>query len=109
MDDEELEKLREEKLEEMQGQSDEEREEAREQQKESLKQEAYQHMTQEAISRLGNVRAARPELAHAVTAQIARLGKSGRIDKVDDGSLKDILRELQKDKEENQGNISFRR
>lgn len=109
MDDEELEKLREEKLDEMQEQSDEEREEAREQQKESIKQEAYQHMTQEAISRLGNVRAARPELAHAVTAQIARLGKTGRIDKVDDDSLKDILRELQKDKEENQGNISFRR
>ncbi|MFB6241461.1 MAG: DNA-binding protein [Candidatus Nanosalina sp.] len=109
MDEDELEKLREEKLDEMQEQSDEEREEAREQQKESIKQEAYQHMTQEAISRLGNVRAARPELAHAVSAQIARLGKSGRIDKVDDDSLKDILRELQKDKDQNQGNISFRR
>lgn len=109
MDDEELEKLREEKLEEMQEQSDEDHEEAREQKKESIKQEAYQHMTQDAISRLGNVRAAKPELAHAVAAQIARLGKSGRINRVDDDSLKDILRELQKDKDQNQGNISFRR
>jgi programmed cell death protein 5 len=109
MDEDELEKLREEKLDEMQEQSDEEKEEAREKQKESIKQEAYQHMTKDAISRLGNVRTARPELAHAVSAQIARLGKSGRIDKVDDESLKDILRELQKDKEKNQGNISFRR
>ena len=110
MDDEELEKLREQKrqeLEEQQGDID--REEALEEQKESIKQEAYQHMTKEAISRLGNVRAANPELAHAVSAQIARLGKMGQIKQVDDDSLKDILQELQKDKEENKGNISFRR
>jgi len=110
MDEEELERLREQKrqeLEEQQGDIDQE--EALEEQKESIKQEAYQHMTKDAISRLGNVRAANPELAHAVSVQIARLGKMGQIKQVDDESLKDILKELQKDKEENKGNISFRR
>ena len=110
MADEELEKLREQKAENLKEQQDTEaQEEAAQQQRESIKQEAYQHMTSEAISRLGNIRAAKPELAHAVSAQIARLGKSGRINKVDDDSLKDILRELQNDKEKNEGNISFRR
>ncbi len=110
MDDEELEKLREKKRRQLHDQRDsQDQEKALEEQKESIKQEAYQHMTKDAISRLGNVRAANPELAHAVSAQIARLGEMGRIDTVDDDSLKDILRELQKDKDENTGNISFRR
>ena len=89
--------------------SEEDAEERIEEQRESVKQEAYQYMTQDAISRLGNVRAAKPELAHGVTAQIARLGKAGRIGEVDEESLKEILRELQNEKEGNSGNISFRR
>ena len=109
MDEDELEKLREEKKEELQQGSDQDHEERLEEQRESVKQEAYQYMTQEAISRLGNVRAAKPELAHAVSAQIARLGEMGRIGEVDDDSLKDILRELQDEKQEDKGNISFRR
>lgn len=109
MDDEELEKLGEQRDNLKEQQDAEAQEESAQQQRESIKQEAYQHMTSEAISRLGNLRAAKPELAHAVSAQIARLGKSGRINKVDNDSLKDILRELQNDKEKNEGNISFRR
>ena len=109
MDEDKLEKLREKKKEELQQGSDQDHEEQLEEQRESIKQEAYQYMTQEAISRLGNVRAAKPELAHAVSAQIARLGKMGQIGEVDDGSLKDILRELQDEKQDNSGNISFRR
>ena len=110
MDDKELEKLREEKRNELESSKDTETsEDTLEERRECIKQEAYQHMTQDAISRLGNVRTANPELAHAVSAQIARLGQTGRIGKVDDNSLKDILRELQSDKEENKGNISFRR
>ena len=89
--------------------NDRDREEKIEEQRESVKQRAYQYMTQDAISRLGNVRAAKPELAHGVTAQIARLGEMNRIGEVDEESLKEILRELQKEKQDNSGNISFRR
>lgn len=108
MSDDELEKLREEKRKELQEQQQDQGEQV-EQQRQAVKQKASQYLTDEARSRLGNVRAARPELAQSVEMQIARLGESGRIQKVDDDSLKDILRDLQKDKEDSKGNISFRR
>ena len=108
MSDDELEKLREEKRKELQEQQQNQEEQV-EQQRQAVKQKASQYLTDEARSRLGNVRAARPELAQSVEAQIARLGETGRIQKVDDDSLKDILRDLQKDKEDSKGNISFRR
>ncbi len=107
--DDELEKLREEKKKELQEEDEKSQEEALEEQRESVKQEAYQHMTKDAISRIGNVRAAKPELAHAVLTQIARLGEMKRIGEVDEESLKEILRELQDEKQEDKGNISFRR
>jgi len=107
--DDELEKLREEKRKELQEGDSQSDEEALEEQRESVKQEAYQYMTKDSISRIGNVRAAKPELAHGVLAQIARLGEMGRIGTVDEESLKEILRELQDEKQEDKGNISFRR
>ena len=108
MSDDELERLREEKRKELQEQQQSQEDQV-EQQRQAIKQKASQYLTDEARSRLGNVRAARPELAQSVEAQIARLGETGHIQKVDDDSLKEILRDLQKDKEDSKGNISFRR
>ncbi|NMI89137.1 hypothetical protein GLU26_01370 [Nanohaloarchaea archaeon] len=107
MDEDELEELRQRKAEQLQEEGDEsgDREEER---RESLKQKAYQYMTQDAISRLGNIRAAQPQLADKVTSQIARLGELGQLKQVDDNTLKQILKELQDEKQDT-GNISFRR
>ncbi|MFB6207895.1 MAG: DNA-binding protein [Candidatus Nanohaloarchaea archaeon] len=106
MDDEELEKLREEKLDELQ---DEGEEDARENRKKQVKQLAAQYLTKDAKSRLGNIRAADPEKAHALETQIARLGQAGQVDRVTDEQLKEILKSLQKDRKGKESNISFRR
>ncbi len=98
----ELEELRQEKASEI-----EQNEEAREKQREQVKQKAAQHLTGEARSRLGNIRAAKPELASAIETQVARLGEMGQVDKVDDEQLKKILKELQGSTEDT--NIRFRR
>ena len=103
MDEDELEELRQQKAEQLQEEGDREEERL-----ESLKQKAYQYMTQDAISRLGNIRAAQPQLADKVTSQIARLGELGQLKQVDDDTLKQILKELQDEKQDT-GNISFRR
>jgi programmed cell death protein 5 len=110
MPDDELEKLREEKMKKMQEQQQSQEDQLEEQRK-NIKQQASKYMTSDAVSRLGNVRAAKPELAHSVEAQVARLGQMGRIEEngMTEDHLKEILRDLQKDQEENEGNISFRR
>lgn len=102
VDDEELEKLREEKREELQ--QSEDREEDRKKQVKNL---ASKYLTKEARERLGNIRAARPELASSIEQQIATLGRSGRIEKIDDDQLKQILKEVQGSGEE--PDIKFRR
>lgn len=101
-DEEELEKLREQKKEELS-----ERESQEEDRKEQIKQLASQYLTKEARSRLANIRAADPEKASAVEAQVARLGRAGQIDKLDDGQLKNILRSIQE--EGDKTDIKFRR
>ncbi|MFB6193117.1 MAG: DNA-binding protein [Candidatus Nanohaloarchaea archaeon] len=108
MDEDELEKLREQKKEELQEQQQSE-EEALEEQKNQIRQQASQYLTKDAKERLGNIRAARPELASSIEMQIARLGKTGRIEKVTDSQLKDILKSFQKEKGKNDSDIKFRR
>lgn len=108
MSDDELEKLREEKMQELQEQQ-ESQEEQMEQQRQAIKQKASQYLTDEASSRLGNVRIARPEVAQSVEMQIAQLGETGRIREVTDEDLKQILKDIQKDRDEDKGNISFRK
>lgn len=110
MDEEELEKLREEKLKEMQqeeGQSERDQEESQRQQ---IKQMASKYLTAEARSRLGNIRAAKPEMASQIETQIARLGEMGQIseEEITDNRLKQMLREIQTDKEENSSDIKHR-
>jgi len=106
VDDEELDKLREERKNEIEEQSGESGD-AVEQQREQIRNLASKYLTKDARERLGNIRAAKPELASAVETQIAQLGRMGQIDKLDDDQLKNILKEVQKSDEDN--DIKFRR
>ncbi len=96
MDEDDLEKLREERAKELQEQEQQD-------QQEQVKNLAEQHLTSEARSRLANIRAARPQQASMIEAQIAKLGMSGAIqDKIDDSTLKQMLKDLsQKDSDMN--------
>lgn len=106
--DEDIEELREQKRKEMQEQQ-ENQEEALEERKKQIQQQAAQYLTSEAKSRLGNIRAADPDKAASVEMQIAQLGKTGRIDKITDDQLKDILRSINQEEEKNESDIKFRR
>jgi programmed cell death protein 5 len=104
MDEDELERLREQKRQEI-----EESESQEDDRRSQIKDMAAKYLTSEARSRLGNVRAADPELAEQIETQVARLGEMGRIDKMGDSELKDILKSLQKEKQDNDTDIKFRR
>lgn len=111
-DDDKLEKLREERMNEIQngnGSSIEDQEEAAEKQKQQLWDKAKQYMTSDARERLSNVKIADEQLAMSVAQQIAMLGQSGQVKKVDDDQMKNILKEIQKDKKQNQSDIKFRK
>lgn len=108
-EDEELEELRRKKMEEMREEEQQSQEEAVERQRKQIWQEAKDYMTDGAIDRLSNIRAVDEQKAYSVAQQIIALGESGRIGTVDEDQMKEILREIQKDKEENQSNIKFRK
>jgi len=105
---EDIEKLKEERMEELQD-GEVAAEDQAEERRQQIKQQAAQYLTEEARSRLGNIRAAEPDMAAAVEMQIAQLGETGRIDKIDDDQLKDILRSIGKERENDQTDIKFRR
>ncbi|MFT4869221.1 MAG: DNA-binding TFAR19-related protein (PDSD5 family) [Colwellia polaris] len=103
VDEEELKKLREQKKEKLQQQ-----EEEAEQQKQQISQIAKKHLTSEAQSRLERVRMAQPELVSSLEIQIARMGEQTQ-GKIGDDQLKDILKSIQKEKQDNEFDIKFRR
>lgn len=112
MDEDELDKLRKERMNQMQNGEDssiEGQQEAAEQQKQQLWEKAKQYMTSDARERLTNIKVANEQLAMSVAQQIAMLGESGRVKKVDDDQMKQILKSIQKDKENNQSDIKFRK
>ena len=106
--DEDIEDLREKKRKEIQEQQ-ESQEEALEEQRKQVRQQAAKYLTSEAKSRLGNIRAADPNKAASVEMQIARLGKAGQVNKIDDDQLKDILRSISEEENKNESDIKFRR
>lgn len=106
--DEDIEDLREQKKKELE-QQQESKEEAAEQQRKQIRQQAAQYLTKEAKSRLGNIRAANPEKASSVEMQIARLGKTGQIQNINDDQLKDILKSISEEESSNDSDIKFRR
>ena len=109
MDEEELEKLREQKRQQKKQQA-QEAENEKEQQKQQIKQQASKYLTSEAQSRLGNIRAAQPDKASSIEMQIAQLGKHGQIseNEINDDKLKQLLRDLENQKNQNQSDISHR-
>lgn len=109
MDEEELEKLREQKKREKREQAQQEQE-REDQQRKQIKQKASKFLTNKAQSRLGNIRAANPDKASSIEMQIAQLGEHGQVNKneVTDKKLKQLLRDLENQKEENQTNITHR-
>lgn len=109
-DEDEIEKLREERMNNLQdGENQVDPEEQMEQRRQHIRQKAAQYLTKDAKSRLGNIRAAQPDLASSIEMQIVRLGESGQVDQVTDDQLKDILKSIQQDKDQNQTDIKFRR
>lgn len=108
MDEDELEKLREERMQEIENDGSSV-EEQKDQQRKQIKQQAAKYLTKEARSRLGNLRAAKPDLASTIEMQVARMGRMGQIEKMDDQDLKRILKEIQKDENDKSGDIKFRR
>ncbi|MFB6143888.1 MAG: DNA-binding protein [Candidatus Nanohaloarchaea archaeon] len=106
-DEDEIEKLKEEKLREIQ-EGEEDQETRAEERKNQVWSQAKQYMSPDAKSRLANVKAANERLALAVARQIATLGKSGRIEKVDEEQMKSILKSVQ-DQKGSEPDIKFRR
>ncbi len=103
VDEDELEKLREQKKEQL-----EEQERQQEEQQKQISQMAKQYLTSEAQSRLERVRMAQPELVSSLEMQIARMGEQTQ-GKIGDDQLKDILKSIQKEKQDNEFDIKFRR
>ncbi|MDY6769215.1 MAG: DNA-binding protein [Candidatus Nanohaloarchaea archaeon] len=100
MDEDELEKLKQEKLDQMEG-NEVDAEQQQEQIRQQLKQVASQILTDEARSRLGNIRAAKPDLASAIEYQLVQLHKAGQIQgKIDDDQLKRLLKRVQEEQDE---------
>jgi len=96
-DDEELERLRQKKLMAMQQAAAEEEQQRFEEQKNLI---LRQILTPEAKERLARVRMAYPNLAMEVERQLIMLATSGRLGgRVDDRTLKEILRQMSRKKE----------
>ncbi|MFT4890015.1 MAG: programmed cell death protein 5 [Halobacteriales archaeon] len=99
-DDDELEELRKEKMEQLreQGEQEEAQEAARQQAEAQKKAVLRQHLTDDARKRLNTVKMSRPDFGEKVEQQIITLARSGRIqDKIDDGKMKQLLKELKPD------------
>jgi len=112
VDEDELDKLREERMNRIQNgdnSSVEDQQETAEQQKQQLWDQAKQYMTSNARERLSTMKVANEDLAMSVAQQITMLGESGRVSKVNDDQMKNILKEIQKDKKNNQSDIKFRK
>lgn len=110
-DRDDLEDLKEERLKNLQEGETDEREVAEnraEERKNHLWNQAKQYMSADARSRLANVKAANEQLALAVAKQIVTLGRSGRIETVDEQQMKNILKSLQ-DQKGSESDIKFRR
>lgn len=99
MSDDALDELKKKKMEQLNGQAEDvpqAQEQQAEQMRQQLKQIAAQILTKKARSRLGNVRAAKPDLAAQIELQLVQLHRMGQIrDKITDEQLKKLLKEVQ--------------
>lgn len=93
-----LQELRKKQLEQMQQQSQEQ--EQLQQQVQQLESTVKQAFTKEALERYGNLKAAFPDKAVQLTVILAQAIQSGQIAKIDDETLKEVLRRLSPKKRE---------
>ncbi len=102
-DEDELEEIKKKKMEELKdskgsGEAQEEAQEKMEAQKKAMLRKL---LTPDARERLGNVRVARPELAEKIESQILALAQRGGTEgKIDDQTLKKLLKKLSDQKKE---------
>jgi len=87
-----MEELKKAQLDQMQGQASEE--EQLKQQVEQLEIMVKQALTKEALLRYGNLKSAYPEKAVQLLVVLAQALQSGQITKIDDNTLKDILKKI---------------
>ncbi|MEF8873298.1 MAG: DNA-binding protein [Candidatus Thermoplasmatota archaeon] len=102
-DEEELEKIKEKKMQEIKDsqESQESRKEAEEKMEAQKKAMLRKVMTTDARERLGRVRVARPQLAEKIESQIIALAQRGATQgKIDDKTLKELLKKLSGEKKE---------
>lgn len=97
-----IEELKRKRLMELKGQFNEQMQEDQQlqQQIEQLESIVKSSMTKEALERYGNVKVAFPEKAIQVLIVLAQLIQTGRISKIDDDYLKEILKKLTPEKKE---------
>jgi len=98
----ELEEIRNQKLADLQQQALQEQvqEQAQvQQQLQELENLVKPRLTKEALERFGNIKAAHPEKAIQLLVTLAQLIQTGKLDSVDDRTLKEILSKLTQKKE----------
>ena len=93
----ELDELKKKRMEELQKQALQEQDERAqfEQQVAQLEAVVKSLFTKEALSRYGNLKAAHPEKAVQLLVAVAQMVQSGKIKKIDDNELKQMLMKLQ--------------
>ncbi|MFH1316666.1 MAG: DNA-binding protein [Candidatus Woesearchaeota archaeon] len=91
-----LEAIKQKKFEELQSQINQSQEETQAQEQvQQIESIVKQRLTKEAISRYGNIKAAYPEKSMQLLAVLYQLIAAKRIDKIDDETLKMILKEME--------------
>ena len=93
-----LEELKKAQLEQLQQQSQEE--EQMKQQLEQLEAIVKQALTKEALQRYGNLKADFPERTAQLLVVLAQAIQSGQINKIDDNTLKEILKKITPEKKD---------
>ncbi len=101
-DDEDLEEIKKKKMQDLKEKKQSEgQEEAKEKMEAQKKAMLRKVMTSDARERLARVRMARPELAEKIESQIIALAqRGGTKGKIDDSTLKDLLKKLSGEKKE---------
>jgi len=97
-----LEEIKKRKLEELQKQVAQQsnQEQQMQQQVEQLELIVKQAFTKEALERFGNLKSAHPEKAIQILVVLAQAIQSGQLQKIDDTTLKEILKKITPEKKE---------
>ncbi len=102
MSEKDIEEIKKEKLEQLKQEKESEgsQKKAQEQMEAQKKAILRKAMTPDARERLGRVRVARPQLAEKIESQVVSLAQRGAQGKIDDETLKKLLKKLSNDKKE---------